>query len=87
MRADYLIHGTRALGQALQFIEGDIEYDPRSTDIYLSVACVTLTKLYEDQEVINLISTTGELDSKELREQLFKFLEEFIVADKALLIS
>ena len=87
MEANYLMHGANALGQALRYIDGDIEYDPRSAEIYLSIACVTLTKLHEDKETLGLISNAGRSGSEELREHLYSFLDEFIVADKALLIS
>ncbi len=84
---DYLIHGTNALGLALKYIDGRIEYDPRSVRMYMSVACVTLSELYKDKDTIDLISHAGAVESENQRELFYNFLEEFITVDKAILIS
>ncbi len=88
MRDNYLIHGTNALKGSLRYVNWDeFLYEPRSVEIYLSVACKTLSYLAEDQESLQKISDGMNRRPNEIYEQFEDFIEEFVKPDQALLMA
>lgn len=92
MRDHYLIHGANALKGSLKYIQSSKLpagpfYDPRSVEIFLGSACVTLTLLSDDAETLALLAQAPAHASKLGRNQAKAFIDEFVKADKALLIA
>jgi hypothetical protein len=88
MSDNYLIHGTNALSGALRYTTGtDFQYDPRSVEIYLSVACKTLTLLLDDSQALEAISNGIRNESGTKYHHFRNFVDEFVKPDKALMIA
>ena len=92
MRDHYLIHGANALKGALKYIKSsgspsDPRYDPRSVAVFLSSACSTLELLLSDEQTLHLLAQPSNAASNAVRDQASDFIEEFVKADQALLVS
>lgn len=84
----YLVHGTNAMKGALRYTVGsDFKYERKSVELFLSIACTTLSLLLEDAEAIGQI-TSGVQAPHENKFYYFRdFVEEFVNPDKALMVA
>ena len=88
MSDNYLIHGANALKDALKYTVGDdFKYDKNSVELFVSIACTTLTMLLEDGKVLEQIATGTSLPHENKFFYFRNFVEEFIKPDKALMIA
>jgi len=88
MSGNYLIHGTNALKDALRYVNLEkFMYEYKSVQIYLAVACTTLSHLEKDEEALEKITNGMNTEPNEIYRQFEDFVEEFIKPDQALLMA
>ena len=88
MSDNYLIHGTNALKGALRYTVGeDFKYDKNSVELFLQIACTTLSQLLDDGETLHQISRGVSMPHENKFFYFKDFVEEFINPDKSLMIA
>jgi hypothetical protein len=73
---------------ALRYTVGsDFKYERKSVELFLSIACTTLTFLLEDTEAIGQISSGVQAPHENKFYYFRDFVEEFVKPDKALMVA
>jgi len=91
MQQHYLIHGANALKDALKYVAPEppdvgLRYSSASMRRYIELACMTLSELAVDQNVLRLIEAGYEQPHIDQHFRFKQYIEEFLRADRKLMI-
>lgn len=88
MKTTYLTHGANSLKGILR---SGYKYDKKSIKIFLVIACETLSILLDDEETLKIISSPREphyeLENNQRNKDLRSFIRQFVIVDRAIMIS